>query len=239
MNVDDNGGPAHFTAAAVAQTLGRSTDVDACVALARRVAGLMGQALQFFQDEPGGEPAIACRAGCHFCCHLHVMVYPHEAIALHRYLGAQLPAAHAQRVRERLTDNAAQLRQPHESLTAMPRRACAFLIDGRCSVYEVRPAACAGYHSLRREACEADHQARNSNSAAAGGGIPVLQALRQVSAAASEGLQIGLNTLGLPGTQVELQTTVAALLEEPALIGRWRGGREWPRDAKGVMRTKK
>jgi hypothetical protein len=129
---------ASYAVATLQETLGRSTDVDACVALARQVARLVGQALQFFQDAQDG---IACQAGCNFCCHLRVMVYPYEAIALHRYLGSQLPAAQAQRVRERLKENAAQLRQSQEPFATTPRSACAFLLDGQCSVYEVRPAA--------------------------------------------------------------------------------------------------
>jgi hypothetical protein len=63
--------------------------------------------------------------------------------------------------------------------------------------------------------------------------------MRHVGAAISVGLESGLNTLGLPAAQVELQTAVAALLKEPALIGRWRSGREWPRDARGVVAAKK
>lgn len=244
----------YFAAAAVEQTLGRSTDVDACVALAGEMAGLIGQAQQFIHNAQG---EIACQAGCHFCCHLHVLIYPHEAIALHRYLGSKLAADKAQRVRERLIANAAQLRQSQLPFAAAPRSPCAFLLDGQCSVYEVRPAACASYHSLSRPACEADHQSAGARSqhapeaggsqaqgtagapGGAGGGIPVSQALRHVASALREGLERGLNTLGLPATQVELQTAVAALLQAPALIGRWRSGREWPHDARGVVAVKK
>jgi Fe-S-cluster containining protein len=231
---------AHFAAAAVQQTLGRSSDVDACVALARRIVGLMGDALNYFQKEQG---AIACQAGCNFCCHLRVMVYPHEAIALHRHLRSSLPAQQAQLVRERLKSNALRLTQGQAGSdgASEPRTACAFLIGGQCSVYEVRPAACAGYHSLSREACERDHQAAGSAAADAipSEGIPQSQAMRHVALSLDEGLRVGLNTAGLSSSQVELQTGVAALLAEPALIGRWRAGREWPRDGSGLVRSRR
>jgi hypothetical protein len=228
---------ASFAAAAVQQTLGRSSDVDGCVALARRIAGLTGDALGYFQKDPGG---IACQRGCHFCCHLRVMVYPHEAIALHRHLGSSLPREQAQLVRERLKANAQRLTQgpagsPDASAAAAPRTACAFLVDGNCSAYELRPVACSGYHSMRREACERDHQAARAAGSHSGTGIPVLQAMQHVAASLGAGLEKGLNTVGLSCSLVELQTAVAALLEAPALIGRWRAGREWHRDAHGLV----
>jgi hypothetical protein len=229
---------AYFGAAAVQQTLGRSPDVDACLALARRIAGMMGDALEYFRKEQG---LIACQAGCTFCCHLRVMVYPHEAIALHRYLGLVLPKEQAQRIRARLQANAQCLTQTPPG-SPVSRSPCAFLEEGQCSVYEVRPCACAGYHSLSREACERDHETPADSAAqgvAPAGGIPVAQAMRHVATSLTDGLALGLNTAGLPAAQVELQTALAALQAEPALIGRWRAGREWPRDAGGLVRSRK
>jgi Fe-S-cluster containining protein len=229
-----------FAAAAVQRTLGHSTDVDACVALARRIAALMGDALQYFRREQG---AIACQAGCNFCCHLRVMVFPHEAIALHRHLGSRLPREQAQQVRERLLAGAQRLTQapPGSAAPGVPRSPCAFLVEGQCSVYEVRPSACAGYHSLSREACERDHESSSAAAAQdpqAAGGIPVSQAMQHVATALSAGLATGLAHAGLSPARVELQTAVAALLAEPALIARWRAGRDWACDASGRVRTK-
>jgi hypothetical protein len=216
----------YVAAAAVRETLGRATDVDACVALVRRTADLLGSALEYFRAHQAG---IACQAGCSFCCHLRVMVYPHEAIALFRHLGSALPGPQAQLVRERLRSNAARLRQAPAGPAA--RLACAFLVDGQCSVYEVRPGACAGHHSLGRGACESDHRSPPGMSES----IPVSQALAHVAAGLGAGLDAGLREAGLSHSRVELQTAVAALLEEPALIARWRSGREWPRMAGGVL----
>jgi hypothetical protein len=215
-----------FGAAAVAETLSRSSDVDTCVALSRRIVRLLSEALEYFREAQAG---IACRAGCHFCCHLRVRVYPHEAIALFRHLGT-LPAEVAQQVRERLKANAARLRQAPAGPT--PQIACAFLVDGQCSAYEVRPSACAAYHSLSREACEREHQGD------APAGIPVSQALMHLDQGLKAGIENALASKGLPHAQVELQTSVAALLAKPALISRWRSGRDWQRDERGLMTGK-
>jgi hypothetical protein len=212
-----------FGVEAVAATLGASTDVDACVVLAGRINTLIGQAMASFEADGSAEgSSIACRAGCNFCCHLRVMVFPHEAIALFRYLGSHMPAEQAQTVRKRVLENAAHiaaLAREGRSTTNLP---CAFLVEGKCSAYEARPAPCSGYHSLSREKCEASF----NNGGNLPEGIPVLSGLRYVAAALDEGMEQGLDAAGLSATRVELNTAVAALIRNPALIQRWRTGRE-------------
>jgi hypothetical protein len=200
-----------FGTAIVQQTLGCSTDVDSCVALTKRINRLLSQALEHFSAEGG----IACRAGCNFCCHLRVMVYPHEAIALFRYLGSSMPKEQADLVRQRLLVDG----QP-EGVVGSP---CAFLVDGRCSAYEVRPSACSGYHSLSRERCEHAHEAGGS----APEGIPMSQAMRHVAETLNGGMQSGLRDAHLDTGLIELQSGVATLLRKPALIERWRSHGGW------------
>jgi Fe-S-cluster containining protein len=214
------GAAERFACEAVRDTLGRSTDVDSCVALASRIDVLMDQAIDFFQKN---DAKIACRNGCSFCCHLRVTVYPHEAIALFRYLGSRIPKEQAGQVRRRLLENAdriASLERDGRPATGLP---CAFLVDGKCSAYEARPAACSGYHSLSREQCEKAYNAPG----AADGGIPVLEALGYVATAMHDGTDRALAEVRLSGTRRELQTAVTALIRNPGLIERWRSGREW------------
>ena len=190
---------------AVAATLAASSDVDACVALATRIDDLIEQATASFAAE---DPGVACRAGCNFCCHLRVMIFPHEAIALFRHLGSRMPKEQAQVVRKRVL--------------AREDNACAFLVEGKCSAYEARPSACSGYHSLSKEKCEESYH----NGGNLPAGIPVLKALTYVAAALDEGMARGLNAANLSATRVELNAAVAALIRNPALIQRWRSGRE-------------
>jgi len=218
--------PQQFAFNAVSETLGKSTDVDSCVQLATRIDELMTQALEYFRKEGAG---IACRSGCTFCCHLRVMVHPHEAIALFRYLGSRLPAAQAAEVRRRLIENAAEISQGHAF-----NRSCAFLVDGKCSAYAVRPSACSGYHSLSREQCEKQYEGGGTPSVGGGepsAGIPVLQALEHVAAGLDGGIEQALAALDLSGARVELHTAVAALIRDPALTQRWRAGRTLIKDA--------
>ena len=203
-----------FAARAVRDTLGRSTDVDACVALVGQVDRLLEQAAKHLPQ--GGAP-LACRAGCNFCCHLQVRVLPHEAIALFRYLQSRLAPATADRVRMKIREYA---QAPQLSGQAVARRACAFLIEGECSVYEVRPSACAAYHSVSKQRCEQSFHDPSLPS-----GTVALEALMVVALALEEGVSVALRTQGLSHTPIELHTAVAALLANPALIARWRAGR--------------
>jgi Fe-S-cluster containining protein len=215
----------HFGARAVRTTLGRSTDVDVCVELVGQVDRLLEQAAAHLQADGA---TLACRAGCNFCCHLKVMVLPHEAIALFRYLQSRIPIAIAERVREKLLE---YTRPPAAASPApsapVPPRPCAFLVGGECAAYEARPSACAAYHSLSKGRCEQSFQ--NPSLPAA---TEALQALQVVATALQEGVNVGLQTQGLSSVPVELHTAVAALLGNPALIARWRAGRPLPFVAK-------
>jgi Fe-S-cluster containining protein len=206
-----------FAAQAVRETLGCSTDVDACVALVGRVDQLLNQAARQLAQ---ADSPLACRAGCNFCCHLRVMVLPHEAIALFRYLQSRMPVALAQQVR-------AQLRQ-RVSAAPAALRACAFLVGGECAAYEARPSACAGYHSLSKQRCEQSFQ-----DASVPTGTVVLRSLQIVAAALEDGVSAALDTQGLSQVRMELHTAVAALLAQPALIARWRAGRPLFKSARG------
>jgi hypothetical protein len=209
-----------FATEAVNETLGRGTDVDSCVALVERINGLMNEAFAHFEKD---EPGIACRTGCNFCCHLRVMVSAHEAIALFRYLGSRIPAEQARLVRERIRANADEVgkrTRDHERRvpTGMP---CAFLIEGKCSAYEARPAACSGYHSLSKERCQSAYESADPAADA----IPMLNSLRYVAATLDEGVEQALAARGLDGRRIELHTALAALMKNPGMIERWRSGR--------------
>lgn len=222
---DTSGAAQRFAFDAVRDTLGGSTDVDSCMGLAARVDDLMNQAFEYFQTEGAG---IACRARCNFCCHLRVMVYPHEAIALFRYLQSRIAKEQADHVRARLFENAALISKVHRERRVATNMACAFLVEGKCSAYEVRPAACAGYHSLSKEQCEQAYH----NAGVSSDGIPMLKSLNHVAAAMDDGMEQALAAAGLSGIRVELQTAVAALIRNPALIERWRSGRELIKDVR-------
>ncbi len=88
----------------------------------------------------------ACGEGCHWCCTLPVNITDVEADMLARHVD---PAR-----RRRLLDNAARAEGLDDAAHTEALITCAFLDDGRCSVYDDRPSACRYWHSLTVRACE-------------------------------------------------------------------------------------
>ena len=216
--LDDPTQAAEFAFKLTGESLKRSSDVDSCVTLAskvdERIEATLAQANNL--DSP-----IACKAGCSFCCHLRVMIRPHEAIALFRYLRSQVPDEKARAIVAKVLANADLIGSMTETEHMSARIPCAFLVDGCCSAYSTRPGICAAHHSLDRKGCEDSYNDPTDLSDR----IPMLGRVRHIHGAMAAGISRALKGLNLEGESVELHTAVAALLRDPGLIARWRKGR--------------
>lgn len=159
-------------------------------------------------DAPGA--AVACRAGCAFCCSVQVEVTAPEALQM------------AQQVRQwpDLEQAALVLRLQHQSshhrgaAAPAPRLPCAFLADHRCSIYALRPSACRKAHSLSVAACEAGAAT-----------IPQSVNILVRSEALIAGTRRAYQNNGLPATGHELSAAVLAALQDPQAADNWYQGR--------------
>lgn len=95
------------------------------------------------ESAPAGPP-VACTAGCSHCCYQAVSARPFEVVLAHAAV-TDWAAVHASAARVLEQDNLTRQRL---------RIPCAFLHEGRCSVYAVRPGACRAEHSFDPKACE-------------------------------------------------------------------------------------
>jgi Fe-S-cluster containining protein len=194
-----------------AAQLRRGRCAEACAQVAERLATVLDSELEAAKE---AGVAIACASGCAFCCHLRVSVFAHEAQALLHYMRTRMPSADAVNVERRIRDNAARI----EAMTAREHYAaripCAFLVEGRCSAYEVRPSACAAHHSLSRERCEYGfgHPAQSGTPQNSRPASLDLQVLGDALIAATEA---ALRDGGLPVERTELHQTLRPLLETP------------------------
>jgi Fe-S-cluster containining protein len=204
-----------------ATSLRRRPNAETCATVCRRTAGAIEAELDARRAE--GAP-IACTAGCAFCCHQRVGVYAHEAIALLHSLRTS-PPPDAAAIEARVVSNARAI----DAMTVEQHRAanlpCAFLVAGRCAAYEVRPSACASYHSLSRARCEYAFAhprdlgtPRNSRPA-----LAEVQAFGEAVVGATEA---ALESAGLAASKGELHQLLRALLADPSLIERWGAGED-------------
>jgi Fe-S-cluster containining protein len=104
--------------------------------------------------QPPSRP-LACGNGCSWCCHLHVDAKAPEIFLIADYVKDILAPAPEEidALKQRLTTVAARTEGLDPGRRALAKIPCALLVDGRCSVYKVRPLACrVGPRSTRRTA---------------------------------------------------------------------------------------
>ena len=154
-------------------------------------------------------PQPACQAGCAHCCHLRVEATEPEVFHIAQHLRAQ-PA-------EALADALSALHRHVTTAALNPtnpaRQACSFLVDERCSIYPVRPAACRKAHSL-----SAQHCAEQSAT------IPQNLRLLVDAEALMAGTALAYRDQPLPASAHELNAAVLAALKDPTAQARWYQG---------------
>ncbi len=195
-----------------AATLRAGDDAASCAALCRRLNGLIDTKLEAL-EETGAR--VACAPGCDYCCHLRVEVFAHEAAALLHHLRTKASAEDAARLERRIRANAQRV----DALTVEQHRsagiACAFLQNGVCSAHDLRPSACAAYHSVSRARCE--HAFRNPQHIGTPlNARPALLELQVFGAAQIEATSAARTAAGLTGGQAELHQALRALLDADA-----------------------
>jgi Fe-S-cluster containining protein len=162
---------------------------------------------------------IQCRSGCSFCCHQNVDVTVPEAILVALQLDQDTDPR-----RDAVLDAAALFKDIDDDARIATGRPCPLLVDHRCSVYDTRPMTCRSVASPDSARC---HEAMRSLEA--GEGVQpiaiyvVLQFLCSGEQVATRGI---CRDLGLQDDMVELTQTVAAILRDPSLSGRWAQGEQ-------------
>lgn len=196
-----------------------TTDPSVGVAQAATLAMAASDELRRYHLELVPEPqAIACHAGCHWCCHMKVTVTAPEIFALVTYLESEV----TQPTRDHIRARAAELSQDPRIFSAdakvEARIPCAMLSEqGFCLVYPARPLACRGYNSLDAESCrrslDDDLEIIEHN-----------EPLVRDSAAVALGLLAGIEDAGMPPDLLELTSGLHVALSEPHALQRWLAG---------------
>jgi Fe-S-cluster containining protein len=165
-------------------------------------------------------PQIACAAGCSACCSQLVTVAPVEAAAIAQFVARTFSDEQDAELiaRLRALDGLTRGKTPLER--ARLRQSCAFLVEGRCSIYAARPLCCRGVHS--RDAGYCGWAAAHPDEAAAerkarDGAGPFVVAPAKIMDAALTGLARACRTLGIEAESLELTAASRIALAVPGL----------------------
>jgi Fe-S-cluster containining protein len=97
---------------------------------------------------------LACQAGCSWCCHFTIDLRPVEAFRIAEFVSETFDESARQRLSARIEAN----RKITAVLDDMQRMQhnieCAFLAEGRCSIYAARPQTCRNYHATNAAGCQ-------------------------------------------------------------------------------------
>jgi hypothetical protein len=190
--------------------------VEAAAAASDRAAGLVRAALA---KEPPPVP-IACGPGCPSCCVSKVAVVAPEVLRIAAHLRARLGDAELRALTARVAAADELTRGQSRSERARAGIPCPLLVDGSCSVHEVRPLLCRGWTSLDLGACE-----RHFADPDAAPVAPAYPVAYELASAVLAGLGAAANDAGKDGSLLELIAALRIALELPTAGARWDAGR--------------
>jgi hypothetical protein len=167
---------------------------------------------------PGAE-SIACREGCSFCCHLHVIATIPEILRIAADLRSRLDSAALTALDARIAAHRAAMGGAIGTERRARRAACPLLENGRCTVYPIRPLSCRGWNSLDVATCEA-HFVDSGRALH----VPIYEPQHHVNALVQEGMGAGLAAAGLESDRVELVAGLAIALGQTDAAERWLRG---------------
>lgn len=174
-----------------------------------------------------GQPAIACHKGCATCCTLRVTATAPEVLLIARYIRAtaHLLGQAGIDLTQRVTDADAVTRGLSEAERVKLRRRCAYIHDGVCVIYQVRPLACRGHASYDKKACV---------EAAAGraDAVPISEPHQVVRSIVQTSMQSALRDGGYAWGAYELNHALMIALRNPDAATRWLGGHDVFADAR-------
>jgi hypothetical protein len=166
---------------------------------------------------PTSPAALACRQGCSFCCHRPVGTNAASVLHIAAWLRSRLSPGELEEVRARVAALDDKTHGSTWTLHDRPPYACAFLVDGSCSVYEVRPLVCRAWNSASADACELGLRQDFVE-------MPFDLFQRTVFGAVERGLQLAASDAGLDGRDLEFTAAIRIALQREDACKAWLDG---------------
>ena len=165
---------------------------------------------------------LACERGCNYCCHQRVEVRPYEAFVLADYIRTNMSPQVQADIKRRLAENRARVEPLAPLQHTQSGIPCALLVDGACSVYEARPAACRKYYSLSVDTCRTAFEHPSEPLS----GPLEDDSLRLAGNAVALGFARGIEESGRDADRYELHAALLEALDNPKASRRYRDGKK-------------
>jgi hypothetical protein len=171
----------------------------------------------FMERNPVAPTSLACKRGCAHCCHRPVGTSAPTVLRIAAALRETLSEPEFARVLARVVALDDKTHGAEWTPTERPPFPCAFLVDGACSIYALRPFVCRGWNSADAEACR---RALGQDSVEMR--FDLFQ--RTTFSGVERGLQAALESSGLDATDLELTAAIRVAMENSDACERWLAG---------------
>jgi len=162
--------------------------------------------------------ALDCCPGCSLCCYLRVDAKAHEVLAIAHFVHTRFTPAEREQLIGRLrahSERVAPLSYPEHMATNV---VCPLLVDGRCTVYAMRPFGCRRHQSQRVSACQYSYDHPEDLAFPSSRHPGLFMAAMQ----AEQSLQAVYPHLGYDSVGYELGTALLEALTNPKSWRRWK-----------------
>jgi Fe-S-cluster containining protein len=178
--------------------------LQAVIHVAAEVAAYADEASAIVSDMY--QPALHCREGCHYCCcKPNVLTSVPDFLRIVEHVRTEFSASDRTALAERVERYAAQVAGRRLDDPVDEQVPCPLLVDGRCSVYAVRPLVCRGYNSTSVEACRRASEDRSAL-------VPIFPILKDVTDGATVGVAQQLRAAAVNDALLDLGTALRIAL---------------------------
>jgi Fe-S-cluster containining protein len=163
---------------------------------------------------------VDCRQGCSFCCHQAVLIVPHEAFYMDRYVSESLSEDVRLRIFTRIREKDSITSRMKVQEFLHYKSPCPFLEEDSCTVHPARPMACRIYLSEDRESCEYEYRHPSDTDYFPGLYEFPLLAGRMMN----EGICAWLQEKKIHPTEWQLESSMNTIQNTHDCMGKWLGG---------------
>jgi Fe-S-cluster containining protein len=165
--------------------------------------------------------ALACKAGCDYCCHYKIEVTPAEVLTIQQHVVRHFKPEQIQQVMAQARRNVAEAKGLSRQAQTGINQRCAFLLNQQCSIYEVRPSNCRSYHATDVKVCKASFHQPDVI-------LPKIQveAIEDAGGGLASGFEQAMDSLGMDSKLYDFSSAFVEAMGSPTLAQRIKSGKK-------------